>query len=66
MVANLVNKYGLIPQTLYPDAFNASSSAVMSKLMTTKLRENALRLRSAAKTSSKDGSRALLLSLIHI
>jgi len=66
MVANLVDKYGLIPQTLYPDAYNASSSAVMGKIMTTKLRENALRLRSVAKASSKDNSRALLGMKYHM
>lgn len=51
MVANLVEKYGLVPQTLYPDAFNASNSRVMGKLLTTKLREDALRLRSLAKSA---------------
>jgi bleomycin hydrolase len=56
-VANLVEKYGLVPQTCYPDAFNASSSSMMDKLMTTKLREDALRIRAAtksAKTTSTD------------
>ncbi|KAL8734351.1 MAG: hypothetical protein Q9166_001549 [cf. Caloplaca sp. 2 TL-2023] len=48
MVANLVEKYGLVPQTLYPDSFNASSSGVMSSLITTKLREYALELRQLA------------------
>lgn len=52
MAANLVQKYGLVPHSLYPDAFNAQNSATMSRLITTKLREDALRLRDLAKSSS--------------
>jgi bleomycin hydrolase len=52
MVANLVEKYGLVPQSLYPDSFNAKSSGAMSKLITSKLREDCLRLRSLAKSPS--------------
>lgn len=48
MVANLVQKYGLVPQTLYPDSFNAMNSSTMDRLITTKLREDAIRLRSLA------------------
>ncbi|KAF2020820.1 bleomycin hydrolase [Aaosphaeria arxii CBS 175.79] len=50
MVANLVNKYGLVPQTLYPDSYNAKNSSVMDRLITTKLREDAIRLRAIAKS----------------
>ncbi|KAL9055939.1 MAG: hypothetical protein Q9162_003235 [Coniocarpon cinnabarinum] len=50
MVANLVQKYGLVPHDLYPDAFNAENSSIMSSLITTKLREDAVRLRSLAKS----------------
>lgn len=49
MIANLVGKYGLVPQTLYPDSYNAQSSATMDRLLTTKLREDALRLRDLKK-----------------
>lgn len=52
MAANLVKKYGLVPQSLYPDAFNAENSATMSRLITTKLREDSLRLRAIVKSSS--------------
>ncbi|KFY08983.1 hypothetical protein V492_05730 [Pseudogymnoascus sp. VKM F-4246] len=52
MIVNLVNKYGLVPQVLYPDSFNASHSGTINSLLTTKLRENALTLRSLASTSS--------------
>jgi bleomycin hydrolase len=48
MVANLVAKYGLVPQTLYPDSYNALNSSVMDRLITTKLREDAVRLRALA------------------
>lgn len=45
MIVNLVAKYGIVPQTLYPDSWNAKNSAVMDRLLTTKLREDGLRLR---------------------
>ena len=45
MAANLVSKYGLVPQVLYPDSFNAMNSRYMGSLLTTKLREDALILR---------------------
>ncbi|KAL2016456.1 hypothetical protein VTK56DRAFT_3507 [Thermocarpiscus australiensis] len=45
MVYNLVTKYGLVPQTLYPDSFNASASSILNSIIFTKLREDALRLR---------------------
>ena len=45
MIVNLVSKYGIVPQTLYPDTWNASNSGVMDRLLTTKLREDALTLR---------------------
>ncbi|KAM3083698.1 bleomycin hydrolase [Clarireedia jacksonii] len=52
MVYNLVEKYGLVPQVLYPDSYNAQNSSVMDNIITTKLREDALNLRAAAKKSS--------------
>jgi bleomycin hydrolase len=52
MVYNLVKKYGLVPQVLYPDSFNAQSSSAINQLITTKLREDALQLRALAKTST--------------
>jgi bleomycin hydrolase len=52
MVANLVEKYGLVPHSLYPDSFNASNSRVMDTLITTKLREDAVRLRSIATSNA--------------
>lgn len=49
MVANLVQKYGLVPQVLYPDSYNAKYSSKMDSLLTTKLREHALVLREFAR-----------------
>jgi bleomycin hydrolase len=57
MVYNLVDKYGLVPQVLYPDSFNAQSSSTVDNVLTTKLREDALKLRALvndAATTSKD------------
>jgi bleomycin hydrolase len=42
MVVNLVEKYGLVPQALYPDSFNAKASARINWLITAKLREATL------------------------
>ncbi len=52
MVVNLVQKYGLVPHSLYPDSYNATSSSTMDRLITTKLREDAVRLRSIASSSA--------------
>lgn len=53
MVANLVQKYGLVPQALYPDSFNAKSSSKMDWLVTVKLREQALILRELAQKKTR-------------
>ena len=45
MVYNLVAKYGLVPQALYPDSWNAQNSSVLNSIVKTKLREYALVLR---------------------
>lgn len=52
MIVNLVSKYGIVPQTLYPDSWNAQNSSVMDRLLTTKLREDGLRLRAMIKAES--------------
>ncbi|KAF2726008.1 peptidase C1B, bleomycin hydrolase [Polychaeton citri CBS 116435] len=51
MIINLVEKYGVIPQTLYPDSWNAQNSSTMDRLLTSFLREAGLKLRSL-KTSA--------------
>ncbi|OPB41650.1 hypothetical protein A0O28_0083700 [Trichoderma guizhouense] len=45
MVYNLVEKYGLVPQSLYPDSWNAQNSSILNSIIKTKLREFALQLR---------------------
>ncbi|MDA3867966.1 MAG: C1 family peptidase [Salinivirgaceae bacterium] len=43
---NLVSKYGLVPQSVMPDTYNAENTSRMRKLLSRKLREFALELRS--------------------
>lgn len=62
MVYNLVEKYGLVPQTLYPDSWNAMNSSVLNSVIKTKLREFALRLRGLCRSDS--GASAAALSSI--
>lgn len=54
MIVNLVSKYGIVPQVLYPDAWNAQNSSTMDRILTTKLREDGLRLRALRSSSSDD------------
>ncbi|KFH46182.1 Cysteine proteinase-like protein [Hapsidospora chrysogenum ATCC 11550] len=55
MVYNLVDKYGLVPQVLYPDNWNAMNSGVLNSIVKAKLREFALELRKIIRRSSKGG-----------
>ncbi|OCF76379.1 hypothetical protein I204_02074 [Kwoniella mangroviensis CBS 8886] len=58
MAVNLIGKYGIIPKSLYPEAFSSTASGRLDSLLTSKLREYSLLLRAAAKkTSSLDGLR---------
>lgn len=69
MVANLVHKHGLVPQQLYPDAYNASNSRTLSSIITTKLREYCIRLRHLAKTSRTsipDAKEQMIREIHHI
>lgn len=52
MVYNLVEKYGLVPQTLYPDSWNAMNSGILNAVVKTKLREFALKLRKMCQSKS--------------
>ncbi|KAJ5993871.1 cysteine protease [Penicillium sp. IBT 35674x] len=62
MVANLVQKYGLVPHALYPDAYHAQNSSKLNWLLTAKLREQALALRKLA-AKKEDPQAAYLLSV---
>lgn len=70
MVFNLVKKYGLVPQVLYPDSFNATASAAINSIITTKLREDALQLRSLAKSGASaadvNGVKEKMVREIHL
>ncbi|PFH58013.1 hypothetical protein XA68_14268 [Ophiocordyceps unilateralis] len=59
MVHNLVDKYGLVPQSLYPDSWNAQSSGTLNAVLKNKLRESTLRLRRMA---NDEGASAATLS----
>jgi len=49
MICNLVNKYGLVPVSVYPESWNSSNSRRMNLILTTKLREFAMILRRQSK-----------------
>jgi bleomycin hydrolase len=55
MVYNLVDKYGLVPQALYPDSWNARESRTINTMIFSKLREDALVLR---RMVNQDGATA--------
>jgi len=50
MVVNLIDTYGLVPQSVYPESTHSSLSAPLNALLKTKLREHALILRTLADT----------------
>ena len=52
MFASLIDKYGVVPKTVMPESFSSSQSKFMDKLLTTKLREFAYQIRTAAKENS--------------
>ncbi|KAJ7680216.1 peptidase C1B, bleomycin hydrolase [Mycena polygramma] len=47
MVVNLVENYGIVPQSVYPESTHSSLSGPLNALLKTKLREHALILRRA-------------------
>ncbi|KIV79342.1 hypothetical protein PV11_06908 [Exophiala sideris] len=70
MAANLVAKYGLLPQKLYPDSYNAMNSSSMGSILTTKLREDGLILRQmlnnpSIKKSSLVAAKAKMMQEVH-
>jgi bleomycin hydrolase len=46
MFVSLVKKYGVVPKAFMPETFSSSTSAVMNRTLTTKLRKSAAALRS--------------------
>lgn len=51
MVYNLVEKYGLVPQSVYPDSWNARNSSLLNTIVKNQLRQYALVLRKACKAN---------------
>uniref|UniRef100_A0A1D1YLR2 bleomycin hydrolase n=1 Tax=Anthurium amnicola TaxID=1678845 RepID=A0A1D1YLR2_9ARAE len=45
MVINLLEKYGVVPKSVYPESYNSSNSGNLNWLVTSKLREFAFQLR---------------------
>lgn len=50
MVYNLVTKYGLVPQAIYPETWSAQNSRFLKAVLGTKLREFALTLRQLSRS----------------
>jgi bleomycin hydrolase len=48
MFVSLVKKYGIVPKVLMPETYSSSTSAVMNRMLTTKLRMSAAALRGMA------------------
>ncbi|KAH8886753.1 peptidase C1B, bleomycin hydrolase [Thozetella sp. PMI_491] len=68
MVYNLTEKWGLVPQVLYPESFNSSNSSVINSLIFTKLREDALILREMLKShdiAAVSAAKAKMVREIH-
>ncbi len=47
-VANLIDKYGLVPAEVMPETYNTNNTSAISNLIALKLRENGLQLREMA------------------
>lgn len=45
MIANLVNKYGLVPKSVYQESYHSSSSSELNMVLKKKFREYAMKLR---------------------
>ena len=45
MVVNLIEKYGVVPKTVFPESFSSSSSRTMNRILTSLLREFAQKIR---------------------
>lgn len=57
MAVNIVEKYGLVPQEIYPESYSSSASWELNKIVTRKLREFGLELRAILADSADDLSK---------
>ncbi len=53
-VVNLVNKYGIVPKTIYGESFNSSVSEEMNQILTDKLAKFTYRIRNCPSVSDAD------------
>jgi bleomycin hydrolase len=60
MVANLINKYGLVPKSAYPESRHSSYSSEMNQILTRKIREYAKELLNADDNKIKERKEAML------
>ncbi len=54
MWVNLINKFGVVPQSEMPETHSSSKSSRMNRMITRKLREFAKQLREAKQDSASD------------
>lgn len=68
-VADLVEKYGLVPSSVQPESFSAENTAKMASIVKSKLREHGLKLRQMVadgkKTADVQKAKATALSEIY-
>ena len=50
---NVIETFGLVPQSVFPESFNSSNTSKVDGLLTTKLREFALELREITASSMR-------------
>ena len=53
MLVNIIEKYGVVPQSAFPESYSSSSSGQLNWLLTRKLREYAVVLRGLLKKEGK-------------
>lgn len=54
MICNLINRYGLVPKTSFPESWTTESTSRMNSLLTSKLREFSKELRSLVSDNAQD------------
>ena len=63
-VSNLVMKYGVVPSDVMPETLNANNTSMMRSQLSTKLREDGLRLR-AAKAKDRPAMKVQMLKEVY-
>lgn len=55
MAVNLINRYGVVPKTHFPETYSSENSGKMVSMLKSKLREYAFRLRTLIDAKASDG-----------